>query len=180
MKILDKIAGWVNKLDAKLFGGYDDSYEPHSGKCFIHVLITVIIAGIVLAITQVLTTGESAEKTVETIAGLAILIVLIRDMISGVKAVSGVGKKIGYVFFNLVLATVAFQIAMYAIFLLVILIVGWIIITVISPNKKDNEYEVTYNDGSSEKVKSQRGLMGEETIDTKFGTFDPNDPAYRE
>lgn len=86
----------------------------------------------------------------------------------------------GYVFFNLVLATVAFQIAMYAIFLLVILIVGWIIITVISPNKKDNVYEVTYNDGSSEKVKSQRGLTGEETIDTKFGTFDPNDPAYRE
>lgn len=180
MKILDKMESWVNKLDTKLFGKKEENYQPYTGKCFIHILFAAHIAGIILAITQIFTTGKDAEETVETIAGLIILIIMIRDVRRGLKSITGVGKKIGYVFFNLFITMIAFQLAMYAIFLLMFLIVGWIILAIIFPDKGGNLYEVHHADGTIEKVKSSRGLMGEEILNTKNGPIDPNDPEYRE
>lgn len=162
MKILNKMESWVNKLDTKLFGKKEENYQPYAGKCFIHILFVALIAGIILAITQIFTTGKDTEETVETIAGLVILVIMIRDVRRGLKSVTGIGKKIGYVFFNLFITMIAFQLAMYAIFLLMFLIVGWIILAIIFPDKGGNLYEVHHADGTIEKVKSTQGLMGEE------------------
>lgn len=178
MKILDKMESWVNKLDTKLFGKKEENYQPYTGKCFIHILFAALIAGIILAITQIFTTGKDAEETVETIAGLIILIIMIRDIRRGLKSITGIGKKIGYVFFNLFITMIAFQLAMYAIFLLMFLIVGWIILAIISPdNGKD--YEIHYSDGTTEKARSSKDIANNETLPTKNGLIDPNDPANR-
>ena len=178
MKLFDKIERWVNKLDTRLFGKNNEMYQPYAGKCFIHVLIASIVTGILVVITQIVTTGKDAEETVGAIAGLIILAIMIRDMRPGLKSITGIGKKTGYVCFNLFLGMIAFQLAMYAIFLLMFLIVGWIIISIIHPdNGKD--YTIHYSDGTTENARSTRDIGGNETLLTRNGPIDPNDPEYR-
>lgn len=179
MKILDKMESWVNKLDTRLFGKKEENYQPQSGQCFKHILITALTAGIILAITQIFTTGKDAEETVAAIAGLIILVIMIRDVWRGLKSITGIWKKIGYVFFNLIITIIAFQLAMYAIFLLIFLIVIWIIIAIIFPDNGRN-YTIHYSDGTTEKAKSSRDIAGNETLHTRNGDIDPNDPEFRE
>lgn len=180
MKILNKIESLVNKLDNKLFGKNEKNYKPYSGKFFIHILVTTLFAGILLAIVQVCTKGKSAEETVEVIAGIIFIAIIIRDTRIGIKSITGIGKKIGYVFFNILLTVLASQLAMYIIFLAIFLIVGWIILTIISPDKNSKEYQIHYSDGTTEKVKSEKGIAGEDMVKTRNGYINPNDPEFKE
>lgn len=174
MKIIDKMGSWVDKLDSKIFGKKDVSYQPCAGKCFTHVLITSLVSGVILAIVQIVTVGQTAQEVVAVLAGLVILYYIIRDIRPAIKSFTGIGKKIGYVFFNMFIAAIAFQLALYAIFLLIILIVIWVVLSVMFPGGK-KKYTVHYDDGTSEEVESSRGLMGEERIPTRNGEVDPND-----
>lgn len=167
MKFFSKIELWINKLDSKIFGK-DPSYQPCAGVCFKHVLITTLIAGVVLFFVQVFVKGERSQEVVGILTGLGILYYIIKDIRPAIRSFHSIWKKIGYALFNIILSAIALQLAMYVIFLFLIMIVLWIILTFIAPDSK-SRYKVEYEDGTSEEIEAERGLLGEKRGRTRDG-----------
>lgn len=176
MKLLDKIATLINKLDGKLFGR-KEAYQPLSGNAFLDVLGTSIVVGIILAIVQIVTKGKEAEEVVGGIGGVIILFAMLRKIWPNLKSpVLGVGAKIGLVFFNLFLAGIAIQLALYVIFLLMALLVGWIILKATGIGSPADDFDVNYKDGTSERKQGVRDVLGNQSVQTRDGRWiDPND-----
>ncbi|WP_370795280.1 hypothetical protein [Bacteroides stercorirosoris] len=179
MKILDKVASWIDKLDAKIFG--KEGYQPLAGQGFVMALKVAIGVGVVLFLVQMFTTGRKAEEWVAGIGAVAILAAMVMKILPNLKGRTlSIGAKIGYGFFCLLLTSLALQLAMWIIMFLLLLLVLYIIFYFLGGSTgksvRKGYVHIEYADGTSEEKKIQSGLMGEKSVTDKYGnTHDVSD-----
>lgn len=178
MKIFNKLGSWIDKLDTKIFG--NEGYQPLAGQGFVMSLKVSIAVGVVLFAVQLFTTGQAPQQWVVGIGFIFILAAMaMKTLPNFVGQAMGIGAKIGYGFFCLVLTTLALQLAMWIVMLLLVLLVLNIIFFFTGIGKPGKSYKLTHPNGSTEIVESWRGPLGEENIDVNGTSIDPDDPRYR-
>lgn len=133
MKISSKVASWIDKLDAKIFGR--EGYRPLAGQGFVLALKVGIGVGIVLFLVQMFGTGKTAQNWVVGIGAALILGSMVMVTLPNFKdETAGIGMKIGYGFFCLFLTFVALQLAMWIVMLILAILVFYIILYFVGGN----------------------------------------------
>ncbi len=169
MKILNVIEGWINSLDRKLFGKNNPNYVPVSGKTMVQVLIGAFIVGAIVSILQIFVKGDKPAVIVASIGMSIVMIVMIWGIVKGCRQIRNVWKCIGYVLLHLLLSTFLIQVAMWAIFLILFVLFFMIFGYFIGWGGKGKTYRIEYPDGTTEIKQAQKGVCGEDILNTSDG-----------
>lgn len=170
MKIFDWVGAWIDKLDAKIFG--KEGYQPLAGEGFILSLKVGIGVGVAIFIAQMVDRLGTAQQWVAAIGGLLILAAMVMRTLPNFQGDQlSVGGKIGYGFFCLFLAGIAFQLAAWIVMLIIIILVLWLVLTFATGNKPKKGVRLEYEDGTTEDKSVHTDILGNEVVELRDGTL---------
>lgn len=159
---------FLNSLERKIFKSSPENYEPISSTVAMSALIAAFVSIIIIFILQMTNADKESATIVLSIAfGLAFLYsayITYKSM----ECLSSTGHKVGLVAYALILFAVCSMLfiwlAVWAMIITLVLLVGWIILKVAFPTKSGGKkrIRVNYGDGTSEDmVEDGRGITGE-------------------
>lgn len=153
---------FLNKLETAIFKNFNPNHESKTGSTLCTAFIASVVFCLIIFVCQMCNVSETILNIIAGVGLAAIYGYVLYVSLDNIKAFDGVGGKIVFILYLIVLTGLTFYISMWATLIVLAGLVLLGIFKVFFAPKKQGV--IRYSDGTEEEADVETGILGEKTF----------------